>query len=210
MHSRKVPKSVERPENKSALGRWQRSCSVARGVDLTRDILVNMWVKSPLRYLLPFAIQSCYKKFSFFSDHPVQTYKLQTTTFYEKGQNSAGWWIRTLNTRVILAGNIHTDMMIRVFLIMMSVCGSYKTPKRMYSDKFSRPQTTYPSCECWVASQWHPLPRGPCPRPGLALVSPFCVRLLTSQAGPRDHSQMLLGMPYFCAMNNSFPYIFRN
>ena len=30
-----------------------------------------MWVKSPLRYLLPFAIQSCYKKFSFFSDHPV-------------------------------------------------------------------------------------------------------------------------------------------
>ena len=71
MHSRKVPKCFERPENKSALGRWQRSCSVARGVDLTRDILVNMWVKSPLRYLLLFAIQSCYKKFSFFRDHPV-------------------------------------------------------------------------------------------------------------------------------------------
>ena len=71
MHSRKLPKSVERPECKSALGRWQRSCGLARDVDLTRDILVNMWVKSPLRYLLPFAVQSCYKKFSFFSDHPV-------------------------------------------------------------------------------------------------------------------------------------------
>ena len=35
---------------------------------------MNMWVKSPLRYLLPFAIQSCYKKFSFFSDHPVGRY----------------------------------------------------------------------------------------------------------------------------------------
>ena len=80
MHSRKVPKSVESPENKSALGRWQRSCSVARGVDLTRDILVNMWVKSPLRYLLPFAKQSCYQKFSFFSDHLYTTHYSQCSS----------------------------------------------------------------------------------------------------------------------------------
>ena len=32
---------------------------------------MNMWVKSSLRNLLSFTIQSCYKKFSFFSDHPV-------------------------------------------------------------------------------------------------------------------------------------------